>query len=1196
MARRSLLFKVLIVITGFGFLLSSIAYSLICQFSPANYEKIVTTPLSNQSLDKLIPKLEINNKPYSLALIRGIEFDDADRLNIKFHFDKMNQSNLVDKDMRRLIDYFLSFLTLPEDKLWVNLSPYESDKILPEVLSQLAVGKDMLLADYILKQLTSYLTCPVTASGKKFWAKVKALNRKLTKNNIDINTFYKIWIVPGKITIVEAKNKIFVKKASLKVMLEEDYLALKNNFSHFKNNKKLKSAYDLNQQAKDIFRKECLPVIEEMVNHSGYFAPLRQLYYSFVLAFYCKQYLAKDDIYKKYINKEKIGYLKLAQYQKSKDFIYRQYLKKISRDSRQYREGSWRYSSGGLKFFQLLQGTKEEDISDIFLGPEVLKLARLYAQAEQEDNPQDIAKNIQAMLSLSSGEKKLIYALWLWMDNTANLPRACRMLAEAKSFPDVGLKLTENIVRAYLKFKENNPKEYDWLLVELNYMLTDPLIATLYFKSPQAIINKISNDDKLRISIAQEQILRNPKAKEIITNNLLLLESNNFNKQIIKYDSVDGFGNIPYGEITVGVNSLGEMIILKNNKVPIGYNPVKLTINQNQTDIVIARRQNLDNIPLMFRASLVAYSRNKELKEEALPGKEEKEFEPRAKKKAYDPYDFSSIPLTALDDYDIVCSFPGRDPETDGVDNFDGYKEKVEMVIQLKGREFSFYYWTPFGLEIKKRSFIDLCKGCQIGRDPRYSRGSPWVNDNSLGANPSFNGRDIFTPDIYSQISRENIIIKILDDNFIILFQGMNKFSFRLVPKLKNLNEIRETVAPLPLFLNHDKVKLLGMKEEIERFSSGKEKLDLFDIYYDGQLSVNKTATISEKRFEEKERNSDKTALKLRALSFLKYIYPDKKEYNIDDLTKALAIIDKALEVDFEEFTPLAGKKKIAQDKSRKLKEQGSVSGSGGISNFGSEPTYDSYFDETITKEYLRQQFREYQDDIILFKIRRNKVISIGFKNGKINIPISFGRIRWTGIDLPEGLTKDILENCYKRVRKYLLTNKSQGESLKQRIKDYFSTFNLYLFNANKKDPKYGSDPYSLVDVFMKQEICYDHDIEIENVLGKVYASSGRGGIDELTGKYRGRNIYLTWQFLDKVPTDSLNKILNEEFVHARDKYQQGFTNDSFQLELYHKVDKEINKGGIDFFLPQYASKNQLTNSSLSDNDKNFSGLTYILK
>ena len=61
----------------------------------------------------------------------------------------------VAREARRLINYFLAALTIPEDDIWVNLSPHEKNRIIPDVLAQTELGRDMLAQDFTLKQLTA---------------------------------------------------------------------------------------------------------------------------------------------------------------------------------------------------------------------------------------------------------------------------------------------------------------------------------------------------------------------------------------------------------------------------------------------------------------------------------------------------------------------------------------------------------------------------------------------------------------------------------------------------------------------------------------------------------------------------------------------------------------------------------------------------------------------------------------------------------------------------------------------------------------------------------------------------------------------------------------------------------------------------------------------------------------------------------
>ena len=59
-------------------------------------------------------------------------------------------------------------LTIPEKDLWVNLSPYEKDRVIPKSFGLTEMGRDLLAEDYMLKQITASLIYPEDETGKKF--------------------------------------------------------------------------------------------------------------------------------------------------------------------------------------------------------------------------------------------------------------------------------------------------------------------------------------------------------------------------------------------------------------------------------------------------------------------------------------------------------------------------------------------------------------------------------------------------------------------------------------------------------------------------------------------------------------------------------------------------------------------------------------------------------------------------------------------------------------------------------------------------------------------------------------------------------------------------------------------------------------------------------------------------------------------
>src|SRR5580692_10927383 len=100
---------------------------------------------------------------YEPALIKGLTVHKDNPFLFDFIVDT-GRSGLSGDALRtegdRLVKYFFACLTVPEKDLWVNLSPYEKDRMVPQALGQTALGRDLLAQDYILKQLTASLIYP----------------------------------------------------------------------------------------------------------------------------------------------------------------------------------------------------------------------------------------------------------------------------------------------------------------------------------------------------------------------------------------------------------------------------------------------------------------------------------------------------------------------------------------------------------------------------------------------------------------------------------------------------------------------------------------------------------------------------------------------------------------------------------------------------------------------------------------------------------------------------------------------------------------------------------------------------------------------------------------------------------------------------------------------------------------------------
>jgi hypothetical protein len=172
---------------------------------------------------------------FNPAILKGIKVHPDNPFRFDFILnegDSTLSNDQLKSESTKLIKYFLASLTIPENDLWVYLSPYEKDRIIPESFGLTEMGRDLLAEDYMLKQITASLIYPEDAIGKRFWKRIyEEAAKKFGTTNIPVNTFNKVWIVPEKAVVYENARvgTAYVVKSRLKVMLEQDYLALRAN-------------------------------------------------------------------------------------------------------------------------------------------------------------------------------------------------------------------------------------------------------------------------------------------------------------------------------------------------------------------------------------------------------------------------------------------------------------------------------------------------------------------------------------------------------------------------------------------------------------------------------------------------------------------------------------------------------------------------------------------------------------------------------------------------------------------------------------------------------------------------------------------------------------------------------------------------------------------------------------------------------
>jgi len=230
----------------------------------------------------------------------GMKLNEENPLLIDFYvYSKIwDPTNSKDKDYQELIDFFLVSLSSPPNELWVNLSPYEENRIIPEFLSKTNMGQILLEQDSQLKELSATLLNPESEPGELYWDELHRLSESPKEaQSIQINSYHKIWILPDRVRIIESNSQVIILESYLKIMLEDDYLALKKN--EVNNTKSIES------ESAKIYREIVIPYVEKEINHGEKFAPLRKIFHSLILAAWYKKTLNKSLITKIYADKKK---------------------------------------------------------------------------------------------------------------------------------------------------------------------------------------------------------------------------------------------------------------------------------------------------------------------------------------------------------------------------------------------------------------------------------------------------------------------------------------------------------------------------------------------------------------------------------------------------------------------------------------------------------------------------------------------------------------------------------------------------------------------------------------------------------------------------------------------------------------------------------------------------------------------------
>ena len=335
---------------------------------------------------------------FSPPLIRGLKIYRNNPFKFQFIMSEGdprpgedNEENFAAKQLflkeegNKLVKYFLASLTVPEKDMWVNLSPYERNRIIPTEFGITEMGKELLAQDYLLKQVTASVMYPEGNVGKEFWRLIyQEAYKRFGTTNIPVNTFNKVWIVPESAVVYEnpVDNTVVITESKLKVMLEEDYLALNKSAQR----DGIRAGADKNTQlSNELIRQVILPLLKKEVNTGKNFAVLRQVYNSLILALWYKEKLKQTLISKGYVDRNKTNGVEVKDKNVDQE-IYRQYLKSYKKGVYNYIKEELgpdnemiprKYFSGGFAFADtVVQTTTGPDSAQI--ASRVLKPLKMF--------------------------------------------------------------------------------------------------------------------------------------------------------------------------------------------------------------------------------------------------------------------------------------------------------------------------------------------------------------------------------------------------------------------------------------------------------------------------------------------------------------------------------------------------------------------------------------------------------------------------------------------------------------------------------------------------------------------------------------------------------------------------------------------------------------------------------------------------
>jgi len=534
----------------------------------------------------------VNLSPaYQPVIIRGLRVHKDNPFLFDFIVD-VGQDKLsgdpLKKEGEKLIKYFLASMAIADKDVWVNLSPYEKDKMIPQVLGQTELGRDLLAQDYILKQITASLIYPEKQLGKSFWDKVYAKAQAVYgKVDVPVNTFNKVWIMADKAEVFERNQTAFVVDSHLKVMLEEDYLAMGKHSPVVVNNpsvslrtpeggarpgtsarrareailtrttnpKKIASLRpsdsvrnDTNALGSQIVREIVLPELEKEVNSGKNFANLRQIFNSIILSSWYKRNLKEALLTHVYANQGKVKGIDLKD-PTVKDQIYQQYLKAYKKGVFNYIKEDIntasgdtiprKYFSGGFAIANTAAATPAMTTSPAMLThlmSLVVGLVLFATGIVTSKADEDAAKNPQSPVGISQASPAMTTAESILVESIRSLNLQVGDWVRVDGYfrghfgPTTGMGYPDKMIGRFVSFYSTD--SYGKLVINSNgknvefYIGTVPFMENRLDNVTPMDVRKLSAESFRGGTVKQEAVFKNLGKSVSIENGAFLLEAN----------------------------------------------------------------------------------------------------------------------------------------------------------------------------------------------------------------------------------------------------------------------------------------------------------------------------------------------------------------------------------------------------------------------------------------------------------------------------------------------------------------------------------------------------------------------------------------------------------------------------------------------------------------------------------------------